>query len=476
MASDPAACGEKNSDSITSENPNKTHLENSHLGAVDPGQASCSTVPTNPIHSPTNNSSESTAEDPIQVIAKQISENILKYSTSEGAIHVSGDNPGIPATQILITAAVNVASSGSGRLSHSDPVPPSSEPKSYKDAIAQELVDDVRFGSVDFSGTTPTAVFSKEECEVVADYYKFALIGKFTYGKPTNQDLEEPTSSVIRDDSNTVTNAAGHSNNVTSAELNNMTAIPGVRISGTALSQNIGKPASTNPVPPVSGSIQDNAGCAIMTVFVPVKDSQHCSTSDTNLFDVQVGSENNLDILDELGSAAGETELICDLLSESNDDFDFDTGGGSDRSVRSGESPRKQSFSNFEEGSALVDLPVLKRENTKIERRDLWDDLLSVSQNQIPWMVGGDFNIIRQPNEKKGGAAPIQSDMEEFNDMLLDCSLTDGGFVGSPYTWYSDGVWQRLDRVLLSSEWFSTFPSMSITHLPKYKSDHNSLF
>ncbi|KAL6580244.1 hypothetical protein OROMI_008268 [Orobanche minor] len=65
--------------------------------------------------------------------------------------------------------------------------------------------------------------------------------------------------------------------------------------------------------------------------------------------------------------------------------------------------------------------------------------------------------------------------MEEFNDVLFNSGLTDGGFVGSPYTWYSDGVWQRLNRILISPEWYTTFPFLSIRHLPKYKSDHNSL-
>ncbi|KAL6570158.1 hypothetical protein OROMI_014672 [Orobanche minor] len=85
-------------------------------------------------------------------------------------------------------------------------------------------------------------------------------------------------------------------------------------------------------------------------------------------------------------------------------------------------------------------LTVVYGRHTKIQRRDLWDDLLSVSQNQVPWMVGGDFNIILQPEEKKGGAGPIQSDMEEFSDCLLNCNLSDVGFAGTPFTWYRDGV------------------------------------
>ncbi|KAL6586078.1 hypothetical protein OROMI_002722 [Orobanche minor] len=121
------------------------------------------------------------------------------------------------------------------------------------------------------------------------------------------------------------------------------------------------------------------------------------------------------------------------------------------------------------------DSQVVYGRNTKIQRRDLWDDLLSVHQTQIPWMVGGDFNIILQPKEKKGGACPIQLDMEEFSDCLLNCNLSDVGFAGTPFTWYHDGVWQRLDRILVSPEWYTVFPFLSIRHLPKYQSDHNSL-
>ncbi|KAL6588233.1 hypothetical protein OROMI_001211 [Orobanche minor] len=65
--------------------------------------------------------------------------------------------------------------------------------------------------------------------------------------------------------------------------------------------------------------------------------------------------------------------------------------------------------------------------------------------------------------------------MEEFNDSLLNCDLSDGGFVGTPFTWYIDGVWQRLDRILLSLEWYSSFPFVAIRHLPKYKSDYNAI-
>ncbi|KAL6523070.1 hypothetical protein OROMI_031418 [Orobanche minor] len=102
---------------------------------------------------------------------------------------------------------------------------------------------------------------------------------------------------------------------------------------------------------------------------------------------------------------------------------------------------RKKTLKNAHETSNILD----KRTRSGVTLndyflRDLWDDLLSVSQNQVPWMVGGDFNIILQPEEKKGGAVPIHSDIEEFNDCLLNCKLHDGGYTGTPFTWYRAGV------------------------------------
>ncbi|KAL6510626.1 hypothetical protein OROHE_021243 [Orobanche hederae] len=85
-------------------------------------------------------------------------------------------------------------------------------------------------------------------------------------------------------------------------------------------------------------------------------------------------------------------------------------------------------------------LSVVYGKNNKIERRILWSDLVSVSQNITPWMVGGNFNIVLYPHEKKGDNPPILSEMEEFRDAILECNLMDGGYVGSTFTWYSNFI------------------------------------
>ncbi|KAL6579793.1 hypothetical protein OROMI_007817 [Orobanche minor] len=120
-------------------------------------------------------------------------------------------------------------------------------------------------------------------------------------------------------------------------------------------------------------------------------------------------------------------------------------------------------------------LSVVYGKNNKIERRILWHDLVSVSQNISPWMVGGDFNIVLYPHEKKGDNPPILSEMEEFRDAILECNLMDGGYVGPPFTWYSNFIWQRLDQVFSSAEWVNKFPRCCVKHIPRHTSDHNSL-
>lgn len=64
--------------------------------------------------------------------------------------------------------------------------------------------------------------------------------------------------------------------------------------------------------------------------------------------------------------------------------------------------------------------------NDAVKRVDLWNDLISMP-NTIdgPWLVSGDFNMIRYPSEKRGGnQVPVQL-MDEFNNCIQSCGLTD---------------------------------------------------
>lgn len=70
-----------------------------------------------------------------------------------------------------------------------------------------------------------------------------------------------------------------------------------------------------------------------------------------------------------------------------------------------------------------------------IERMELWDSLLQSKPEQGPWLVGGDFNVIRDAAECLGTSGGRMLPMEDFNHFILDSGLVDVGFEGSSFTW-----------------------------------------
>ncbi|KAL0304188.1 UNVERIFIED_CONTAM: putative ribonuclease H protein [Sesamum radiatum] len=92
-----------------------------------------------------------------------------------------------------------------------------------------------------------------------------------------------------------------------------------------------------------------------------------------------------------------------------------------------------------------------------------------------PWFIGGDFNTVVSVSERSNGVYPAHHSIEEFSEAIFDGGLIDLGFEGSPFTWTDHRLWQRLDRVLFSSEWMDALPQTVIRHLPRSSSDHSPL-
>lgn len=73
------------------------------------------------------------------------------------------------------------------------------------------------------------------------------------------------------------------------------------------------------------------------------------------------------------------------------------------------------------------------------------------------WIIGGDFNMIRELGEKKGGIRRLDQSMEEFNEMITDQRLVDIPTTNGVYTWNNrrggkNQITSRLDRFLLSEQ------------------------
>ncbi|XP_042969044.1 uncharacterized protein LOC122301721 [Carya illinoinensis] len=112
------------------------------------------------------------------------------------------------------------------------------------------------------------------------------------------------------------------------------------------------------------------------------------------------------------------------------------------------------------------------------QRRVLWNYLKDLDGgDNIPWFLGGDFNIVRSEGEKIGGVCQSSRGRDEFNSCIQDCSLVDRPYSGNCFSWCNGRlgggrIWARLDRVLVNTSFLSSFPNSCLMYLPRTSSDH----
>jgi len=93
------------------------------------------------------------------------------------------------------------------------------------------------------------------------------------------------------------------------------------------------------------------------------------------------------------------------------------------------------------------------------ERRNFISNLIKVSglYKSIPWIIGGDFNMIKSLNEKRGGVRRADADMELFEHTIKDQRLVDNTIINGTHTYNNRRVGKhqiapRLDRFLISEQ------------------------
>ena len=108
-------------------------------------------------------------------------------------------------------------------------------------------------------------------------------------------------------------------------------------------------------------------------------------------------------------------------------------------------------------------------------RSELWEELKSIySTWSIPWVVFGDFNVIRFPSERLG-CTRITPHMLDFSEFIESSQLMDLPLGGGPYTWSNGSAnpaMSRIDRFLISSDWEDAYPDVTQKLLPCPLSDH----
>nr|XP_016448725.1 PREDICTED: uncharacterized protein LOC107773821 [Nicotiana tabacum] len=70
------------------------------------------------------------------------------------------------------------------------------------------------------------------------------------------------------------------------------------------------------------------------------------------------------------------------------------------------------------------------------KRKDLWCSLETIhAQIDGPWCIRGDFNVILDPDEKRGGRPHKMYKSLDFSSCMNNCEVMDLGFVGPKFTW-----------------------------------------
>ncbi|XP_060170592.1 uncharacterized protein LOC132601529 [Lycium barbarum] len=118
---------------------------------------------------------------------------------------------------------------------------------------------------------------------------------------------------------------------------------------------------------------------------------------------------------------------------------------------------------------------------SEVERMQLWDSLYFLASNMTsPWLIGGDFNVILNEEEKIGGLAVLPQIYEDFAFCLNSCELHAMAFKGSPFTWWNgraanDCILKKLDKIVHNDTFQNWFGQLEVEHFLRTGSDHAPL-
>jgi hypothetical protein len=92
-------------------------------------------------------------------------------------------------------------------------------------------------------------------------------------------------------------------------------------------------------------------------------------------------------------------------------------------------------------------------------------------------LIGVDFNLIRYASEKSGNGG-VHRHTNLFNSLTNFFELRELNMSGGVYTWSNNQdppTLEKLDRILVTSNWEDIFPQATVKRLPREVSHHNPL-
>ena len=100
------------------------------------------------------------------------------------------------------------------------------------------------------------------------------------------------------------------------------------------------------------------------------------------------------------------------------------------------------------------------------------------SKESLPYLIGGDFNIMRRPEDKSSGVFDFKWP-NLFNTVIESLDLKEIIVMsGRQFTWAGPGdnpIFEKLDRVLVSTDWEDKFPLSTVEPRDRDISDHTPL-
>jgi exonuclease III len=100
------------------------------------------------------------------------------------------------------------------------------------------------------------------------------------------------------------------------------------------------------------------------------------------------------------------------------------------------------------------------------------------SRIRVPYIVGGDFNIVRFPSDKNRNFHP-NGYTDTLNAVIHVNELRELDISRGKFTWSNNQVnstLEKLDMLLMSRNWELIFPATHVYKVPRGCSDHNPLF
>ena len=112
-----------------------------------------------------------------------------------------------------------------------------------------------------------------------------------------------------------------------------------------------------------------------------------------------------------------------------------------------------------------------------LKEQFLADLVQMYSHETLPIMIGGDFNILRNPLEKNNDNYDDRWPFL-FNAVIEGLNLRELELTGRQFTWANSlqtPTFEKLDRVLMSTDWEQKFPKSTVVAEARELSDHTPL-